>query len=56
MRVYKEWGVCSKEEHDLLAKIYCDQQSTRTKAKAKTVEYSIKSPVLKARHPRRKTS
>lgn len=54
MRVYKDWGICSREEHDLLAKIYHDQQSTRTKAKAKTAEYSIKPPVLKARHPHRK--
>lgn len=54
MRYYKDWGVCSREEHDLLAKIYHDQQSTRTKVK--TAEYSIKPPVLKARHPHRKTS
>jgi hypothetical protein len=52
MRYYKDWGVCSREEHDLLAKIYHDQRSNRTK-KAKPVDYSIKPPVLKARHSHR---
>ena len=49
MRVYKDWGVCSREEHDLLVKIYHDQRSNCTKVKAKTAEYSIKPPVLKAK-------
>ena len=38
--MYKDWGVCSYEEHRILAKIYHDQQANRTKTK--TVEYSVK--------------
>lgn len=45
--MYKDWGVCSYEEHRILAKIYHDQQANRTKTK--TVEYSIKPPVLRTR-------
>lgn len=49
MRYYKDWGVCSREEHDLLVKIYHDQRSNCTKVKTKAAEYSIKPPVLKAK-------
>lgn len=57
MRYYKDWGVCSSEEHKLLVladKIYRKQHPERVKDKP--VEYSIKPPVLKSRHPHRKTS
>lgn len=52
MRVYRDWGICSREEHDLLVKIYHDQRSNCTKVKTKAIEYSIKPPVLKARDVR----
>ena len=54
MRYYKDWGVCSHEEHKLLVladKIYRKQHPERVKDKP--VEYTIKPPVLKARHPHR---
>ncbi len=57
MRYYKDWGVCSHEEHKLLVladKIYRKQHPERVKDKP--AEYSIKPPVLKARHPHGKNS
>lgn len=57
MRAYKDWGVCSSEEHKMLIladKIYRKQHPERVKDKP--ADYSIKPPVLKARHPHRKTS
>ena len=51
MRYYKDWGVCSYEEHKLLVladAIYRNQHPNRVKGKPS--EYSIKPPVLKARH------
>lgn len=50
MRAYKDWGVCSFEEHKLLVladKIYRKQHPERVKDKP--AEYSIKPPVLKAK-------
>lgn len=47
MRSYKDWGVCSFEEHKLLVladKIYRKQHSERVKGKP--AEYTIKPPVL----------
>lgn len=47
MRVYKDWGVCSFEEHKLLVladKIYRKQHPERVKGKP--AEYTIKPPVL----------
>lgn len=55
MRVYKDWGVCSSEEHKMLVladRIYRNQHPERVKGKPS--EYSIKPPVLKARHPHKK--
>lgn len=52
MRAYKDWGVCSREEHDLLVKIYHDQRSNCTKVKTKAVEYSIKPPTLHVKKKR----
>lgn len=54
MRAYKDWGVCSFEEHKMLVladKIYRKQNPERVKDKP--VDYSIKPPVLKTRHPHR---
>ena len=54
MRYYKDWGVCSSEEHKLLVladAIYRNQHPNRVKDKP--AEYTIKPPVLKARHPNR---
>lgn len=54
MRYYKDWGVCSSEEHKLpvLAdKIYRKQHPERVKDKP--IEYSIKPPVVKTRHSHR---
>lgn len=50
MRAYKDWGVCSHEEHKLLVladKIYRKQHPERVKDKP--AEYSIKPPVLRTR-------
>lgn len=47
MRAYKNWGVCSFEEHKLLVladKIYRKQHPERVKGKP--AEYTIKPPVL----------
>lgn len=47
MRSYKDWGVCSFEEHKLLVladKIYRKQHPERVKGKP--AEYTIKPPVL----------
>lgn len=50
MRVYRDWGICSCEEHKMLVladKIYRKQHPERVKDKP--IEYSIKPPVLKAK-------
>lgn len=50
MRVYRDWGICSYEEHKLLVladKIYRKQHPERVKDKP--AEYSIKPPVLRTR-------
>lgn len=50
MRAYKDWGVCSFEEHKLLVladKIYRKQHPERVKGKP--AEYTIKPPVLRIR-------
>lgn len=50
MRAYKNWGVCSFEEHKLLVladKIYRKQHPERVEGKP--VEYTIKPPVLHTR-------
>lgn len=47
MRAYKDWGVCSYEEHKMLVladKIYRTQHPDRVKDKP--AEYTIKPPVL----------
>lgn len=47
MRAYKDWGVCSFEEHKMLVladKIYRKQHPERVKDKP--AEYTIKPPVL----------
>lgn len=54
MRVYRDWGICSYEEHKMLVladKIYRKQHPERVKDKP--VDYSIKPPVVKTRHPHR---
>lgn len=54
MRVYRDCGICSFEEHKLLVladKIYRKQHPERVKDKP--ANYSIKPPVLKVRHPHR---
>lgn len=50
MRAYKDWGVCSFEEHKLLVladKIYRKQHPDRVKDKP--AAYTIKPPVLRTR-------
>lgn len=50
MRAYKDWGVCSFEEHKMLVladKIYRKQHPKRVKDKP--AEYTIKPPVLRTR-------
>lgn len=50
MRAYKDWGVCSYEEHKLLVladKIYRKQHLERVKDKP--AAYTIKPPVLHTR-------
>lgn len=47
MRAYRDWGICSCEEHKLLVladAIYRNQHPNRVKGKPS--EYSIKPPVL----------
>lgn len=53
MRVYKDWGVCSHEEHKLLVladAIYRNQHPNRVKGKPS--EYSIKPPTLHVKKKR----
>ena len=53
MRCYKDWGVCSYEEHKLLVladKIYRKQHPERVKDKP--AEYSIKPPTLHVKKKR----
>lgn len=50
MRAYKDWGVCSFEEHKLLVladKIYRKQHPEQVKDKP--AEYTINPPVLRTR-------
>lgn len=50
MRAYKDWGVCSFEEHKLLVladKIYRKQHPERVKDKP--AEHTIKPPFLRTR-------
>lgn len=56
MRAYKNWGVCSYEEHKMLVladKIYRKQHPERVKDKP--AEYSNKPPVLKNQKSPQKT-
>ena len=53
MRVYKDWGVCSSQEHKLLVladRIYRNQHPERVKDKP--AEYSIKPPTLHVKKKR----
>lgn len=53
MRAYKDWGVCSYEEHKMLVladKIYRKQHPERVKDKS--VDYSIKPPTLHVKKKR----
>lgn len=53
MRVYKNWGVCSSQEHKLLVladRIYRNQHPERVKDKP--AEYSIKPPTLHVKKKR----
>ena len=57
MRYYKDWGVCSSEEHKLLVladKIYRKQHPNQhpNRVKGKPSEYSIKPPTLHVKKKR----